>query len=299
MRHEAPLLFVIVAHSGANYNSRSRSNTYNNKARQRPTDEGIGMAKERGILKSWKEIASYLGVGVRTAQRWKRERGLPVKQPGATARSAVLGMPSEIDQWLHGASAGRAKRDAERPELSEVVATDSLWNRRSRPARLESEIETLLELSQLVAGQNHDAVLSKISTYALHECRAESSGFSILETADDGTEIFRWTATGGRMRRFEAGTTPANFSPCGVCLERNSPQLFKHPEKAYPYLQPISPIAELLLIPMHAKNEWLGTIWVICHEKRRHFDREDARLLIDLGNVASAAVLAGRRQKAR
>ena len=29
-------------------------------------------------LDSWKEIATYLGRGVRTAQRWEREEGLPV-----------------------------------------------------------------------------------------------------------------------------------------------------------------------------------------------------------------------------
>ena len=28
-------------------------------------------------LSSWKEIAVYLGVGVRTAQTWERERGFP------------------------------------------------------------------------------------------------------------------------------------------------------------------------------------------------------------------------------
>ncbi len=38
-------------------------------------------------LSSWKEIASYLGVGVRTAQLWERERGLPVKRlPGPRGR---------------------------------------------------------------------------------------------------------------------------------------------------------------------------------------------------------------------
>jgi len=160
--------------------------------------------------------------------------------------------------------------------------------------RLESEVAVLLELAHLLAGQDRGKLLSKISALALELCKAESSGFSILETAENGTEIFRWTATRGRMQAFEGGTTPAEFSPCGVCLERNSPQLFKYPERYYLYLRPISPIAELLLIPVYGKNAWVGTVWVICHEKRRHFDREDARLMIDLGRMASAAILANR-----
>ena len=119
-------------------------------------------------------------------------------------------------------------------------------------------------------------------------------GFSILETAEDGGEIFRWTATCGGMARFEGGSTPADFSPCGFCLERNSPQLFRYPEKHYAYLEPIAPLAELLLIPMHDDNVGIGTIWVISHQGRRKFDREDARVMLDLGSLASAVFAAPR-----
>jgi hypothetical protein len=250
------------------------------------------MNKERKILKSWKEIASYLGVGIRTAQRWKEERGLPIRQPGAGRRSAVLGLPEEIDEWLRGSSNNFPGREFERPELAEIIATDSLWHRHARPVHLEREVQALLELGRAMASQDQKAILSKISMYALALCKAESSGFSILETDANGAEIFRWTATSGRMHAFERGTTPADFSPCGVCLERNAPQLFKHPEKFYTYLQPISPIAELLLIPMHEENAWAGTLWVICHEKRRQFDREDVRLMTNLASLASATALA-------
>ncbi len=204
----------------------------------------------RQILKSWKEIASYLGVGIRTAQRWKHERGLPVRQPGSPHRSSVLGLRDEIDRWLRDSSGAPAKREAERPGIADIVATDSFWRRTSRPASLDAEVRALLELGRAMAARDPGALLARISAYALELCKAESAGFSILETGD-GPEIFRWTATSGRMRAFQGGTTPAHFSPCGVCLERNSPQLFKHPEKFYSYLEPIAPIAELLLIPMH------------------------------------------------
>ena len=42
-------------------------------------------------LTSWKEIAAALGgVNVRTAQKWERERGLPVRRlPGGRGRVAV------------------------------------------------------------------------------------------------------------------------------------------------------------------------------------------------------------------
>lgn len=55
------------------------------------------------VLNSWKEIAVYLGRGVRTVQRWERESALPVHRPKGKDRSAVLAIREELDQWLHHA----------------------------------------------------------------------------------------------------------------------------------------------------------------------------------------------------
>lgn len=52
------------------------------------------------VLNSWKEIAFYLGRGVRTAQRWERDLGLPVHRPRGKQRSAVLAIPEELDYWI-------------------------------------------------------------------------------------------------------------------------------------------------------------------------------------------------------
>jgi hypothetical protein len=52
------------------------------------------------ILNSWKEIATYLGRGVRTIQRYEEELGLPIHRPGARERSAVLAFTDELERWL-------------------------------------------------------------------------------------------------------------------------------------------------------------------------------------------------------
>jgi hypothetical protein len=49
-------------------------------------------------LSSWKEIAYYLGVNVRTAQKWERRRGLPVRRM-AGARSRVSTDAASLDAW--------------------------------------------------------------------------------------------------------------------------------------------------------------------------------------------------------
>jgi hypothetical protein len=55
---------------------------------------------DQKILNSWKEIASYLGRGIRTVQRWERDFHLPVHRPGGHERSAVIAFPDEVDRWL-------------------------------------------------------------------------------------------------------------------------------------------------------------------------------------------------------
>jgi hypothetical protein len=49
-------------------------------------------------LMSWKEIATYLGIAVRTAQLWERERNLPVRRlPGGRGR--VSANIAELERW--------------------------------------------------------------------------------------------------------------------------------------------------------------------------------------------------------
>lgn len=51
------------------------------------------------ILNGWKEIANYLGRGVRTVQRWEH-LGLPVHRPRGASRSAVTALADEMNAWV-------------------------------------------------------------------------------------------------------------------------------------------------------------------------------------------------------
>src|SRR4051794_25577270 len=50
-------------------------------------------------LSSWKEIAVYLGKGVRTVQRWERDSQFPIHRP-TPDRHRVVAYPHEIDAWI-------------------------------------------------------------------------------------------------------------------------------------------------------------------------------------------------------
>ena len=85
-------------------------------------------ASGRPMLESWKEIAAYLGKGVRTVQRWERDLGLPVCHPGQGRRMKVHTSAAELDRWL--ASQWAVRMEADEPsgpagESKLVSQTDS------------------------------------------------------------------------------------------------------------------------------------------------------------------------------
>jgi|SRR5579872_578707 len=264
---------------------------------------------EPRVLKSWKDIATYMKVGTSTVQRWERNLGLPVRRPGGKSGTAVVAFSNEIDWWLktsHG-----AKRSGQAPEpdfpcvsnpaspelLESTIITDALWSRPSRPPDLKMEIEAFRELAGDMVTRDPSTVLNSLIAHAIRLCKADSAGISLLEVDGNDQRIFRWVAAMGAMEQYIGGTTPRNFSPCGICLERNCAQLFTHPERYYIYLQPVVPMAELLLIPLYATNEALGTLWVMSHDGQRKFDREDARILGSLADFTGLALRSLRVQQ--
>ncbi len=60
-----------------------------------------GHAKEQRdeILHSWKEIARFLGKGIRTVQRWEASLSLPVIRSGSCSHN-VLARRSELQAWI-------------------------------------------------------------------------------------------------------------------------------------------------------------------------------------------------------
>jgi len=81
-----------------------------------------GMSHEAKVLHSWKEIAAYLGKGVRTVQRWEELFGLPVKRPKKTAtKGTVVASTDELDQWLLTGWAQRAieTNEKQRPSIDD------------------------------------------------------------------------------------------------------------------------------------------------------------------------------------
>jgi hypothetical protein len=75
-----------------------------------------------GLLNSWKEIAVYLGRGVRTVQR-SEEMGLPVRR--FNGRHSVMADAHDVDVWLNAQTYGFAVRQSSEHSLfrSALVAS--------------------------------------------------------------------------------------------------------------------------------------------------------------------------------
>lgn len=137
---------------------------------------------ERRILNSWKEIASYLGRGVRTVQRWEVQLGLPVHRPAGKDHSAVLAFSSELDEWLDS----RPVRNAMNSELKIIQAPD----------RQTAEIQAFLLKA--------DAILQKLEALVRRndEMQRKLSDISVSLAEERGRREQRGN---GRSQRAEAG----------------------------------------------------------------------------------------------
>jgi hypothetical protein len=98
----------------------------------------MNVPEDSTVLSSWKDIARYLGKGVRTVQRWERHLGLPIRRPvGASQKSAVVVDRGDVDAWLATRFSARALQKNE-------IAT--CQTSRSARTSLKESIKTAREL---------------------------------------------------------------------------------------------------------------------------------------------------------
>ena len=157
--------------------------------------------------------------------------------------------------------------------LAEIDITAQLAQRPARSPDYAAENRALVHLAHEMA--THPAhILQTLVDTALVLCPADTAGLSLLES-DNGEAVFRWEAVAGVFADRLNNTMPRDASPCGTTIDRNAPQLMYMPERFFPALTAVPPVVEALLIPFQVAGTPIGTVWVIAHNERRKFDRED------------------------
>lgn len=150
------------------------------------------------LLNNWKQIAQYLGRGVRTVQRWEQELKMPVHRPRGKTRSAVVAFAHELEDWLSRTPVknGVSREPGSIPQaaltkLRVLVVEDDLHDLKKCVAVLER-----LGAEQVDALSNISTAMFRMQN--IMEGTVESPDLIILDldfSKDSGFEILRiWKA---------------------------------------------------------------------------------------------------------
>jgi hypothetical protein len=94
------------------------------------------------ILSGWKDIANYLGKGIRTVQRYEGDLRLPVRRPAGRARGSVVATKQEIDSWI-AASPIRERSKSGVTDTGPVLSMETMKKRIEEMVRLRSQMREL------------------------------------------------------------------------------------------------------------------------------------------------------------
>ena len=110
------------------------------------------------FLSSWKEIANYLGKGVRTVQRYEYDFGLPVRRPAKRARGSVIATRIEIDAWVKATPLRELYLLPRNKPASDVTVIQSLNANAGKMFKLCEEMIALRSELQIMRYQLRESV---------------------------------------------------------------------------------------------------------------------------------------------
>src|SRR5215470_12228537 len=200
------------------------------------------MSDPRDRLDSWKEIAAYLGRGIRTVQRWEREEGLPVHRLAHDKRGSVYARRNELAAWWESRRVTLAAQPPREggtgdtrgaPRLERVTRTSSMiaWPALSSDARLVAYVSDGGQ-----DGTTPQIWIQQIGGAALRLTNGDR-GYSHLSfspddtrivftaTDDSGPNVYEVPTLGGEPRLLQRGATGGRFSPDGqwlACIPRDA-----------------------------------------------------------------------------
>jgi hypothetical protein len=147
------------------------------------------MAEPSRRLDSWKDVAEYLGRDVRTAMRWAKADGLPVRRVAGGRGRSVFAYTNEIDAWLAGGA---------------VVSTSPAPEPRRSPVALGGAVV---------------AVLASAMAIALWFYGSSAQGASLsVTTTDDGVVLHTGGGSVRHLHRFDPELVPV-FTPAPPTVE--------------------------------------------------------------------------------
>lgn len=166
------------------------------------------------FLNGWKEIANYLGKGVRTAQRYERNFALPIRRPSGRLESAVMATRAEIDAWLSASTRRQmltpvAPLECKCGEMRRNIAR--MTQLRAQIASARTELRTNLSRLKQASLRGEEAV-QRISQSAPADFLGSAAPQKLncpllVQSIHDLTPQEKAPTRTGTERNFEIGTT--------------------------------------------------------------------------------------------
>lgn len=195
-------------------------------------------------LDSWKEIAAFLGRGIRTVQRWEREEGLPVHRLAHEKRGSIYAKRAELSAWWESrrltlATAADppaevpARGASSRSAPERVTGTSALtsWPALSSDARFIAYVSDAGQdgmTPQIWTQQIGGAALQLTSGEREYSHLSFSPDDThIVFTARDqgGSNVYEVPTLGGEPRLLQRGASRGRMSPDGrwlACVPRDA-----------------------------------------------------------------------------
>jgi hypothetical protein len=116
----------------------------------------------RQILNGWKEISNHIQRGVRTAQRWEIQLGMPVHRPALKDRSAVVAFTDELDRWLSRTALSTLDANGEESEAALMRVHHNLSTLAKHTSELASQTRALKEQLRRSLELQHSRIASRM-----------------------------------------------------------------------------------------------------------------------------------------
>jgi Tol biopolymer transport system component len=184
-------------------------------------------------LDSWKAIASYLGRGVRTVQRWEREEGLPVHRLAHEKRGSVYGDKHEIDAWWESRRQTLSAETIVEPlpaptpvkaERITWMSAATFWPAFSSDARLLAYVSdggrdgALPQIWLHQVGGSATCLTTGAADRSHLAFSADDTRIIFTAADEDGSNVYSMPTLGGEPRLVKRGARAARPSPDGKWL---------------------------------------------------------------------------------